>query len=464
MTAQELDTLLATAAQDTDALVLALQKRNPIVPPWENLKKQYEPLLHNIMTDVNKYPPLKVFGKDELDRVCFGLQKLAVRRWSQSLFSTPVRRNYVYDHNSTSQTEAVQLLEELLRTNCGVDKVNTERAKKLGKSCQFATVWHTYPKPTMIGEELSQFRLRATTYSEDRGYQLFPIFDENEELLCLSIMWTTDTNVAKMTTYTATATIKQYNFSKTDKWAIDEGFPRALEVFPVVYMALPEPVWGGDEGTLLVEKMEAAESYQGTYIKRNSIPTFVLDWGEKATGAKKSIAEESALDARGVIVVGKGGDFRDVTWAGATEALEARQARLRNAFFEQIQIPDTSFANMLKSNTSAENKELIFADSRASAEDFAGEFETMFFDEFEIVKKLASIMFPKYAKDFTMIAARSVITPYNVRTQLETAEIIATAPDAFSQETKIRMMGVVDDIESEKTAIAEESALTSQQI
>lgn len=464
MTAQELDTLLATAAQDTDALVLSLQKRNPTVPAWEGLKKQYEPLLHSIITDPIKYPPLKVFGKDELDRVCFGLQKLAVRRWSQSLFSTPVRRNYVYDHNSTSQTEAVQLIEELLRTNCGVDKVNTERAKKLGKSCQFATVWHTYPKPTIIGEELSQFRLRATTYSEDRGYQLFPIFDENEELLCLSIMWTTDTNATKMVTYANTASIKQYNFTKTNKWLIDEGFPKPLEVFPAVYMSLTEPVWGGDEGTLLVEKMEAAESYQGTYIKRNSIPTFVLDMGEKAANSKMSKIEESGTDARGIIVVGKGGDFRDVTWAGATAALEARQARLRNAFFEQIQIPDTSFANMIKSNTSVDNKELIFADSRASAEDYAGEFETLFFDEFEIVKKLASIMFPKYAKDFALISARSVITPYNVRTQLETAEIIATAPDAFSQETKIRMMGVVDDIESEKKAIAEESALTSQQI
>ena len=464
MTAQELDTLLATAAQDTDALVLALQKRNPIVPPWESLKKQYEPLLHSIITDPVKYPPLKVFGKDELDRVCFGLQKLAVRRWSQSLFSTPVRRNYVYNHDSTSHITAVQLLEELLRTNCGIDKVNTERAKKLGKSCQFATVWHTYPKPTLIGEELSQFRLRATTYAEDKGYQLFPLFDENDELLCLSILWVTDANVSKMVTYTATATIKQYNFSKADKWRVDEGFPKALGVFPVVYMSLPEPVWGGDEGTLLVEKMEAAESYQGTYIKRNSVPTFVLDMGERPTNSKKASIAESALDARGVIVVGKGGDFRDVTWAGATDALEARQARLRNAFFEQIQIPDTSFANMIKSNTSADNKELIFADSRASAEDYAGEFETLFFDEFEIVKSLASIMFPKYANDFVQISARSIITPYNVRTQLETAEIIATAPDAFSQETKIRMMGMVDDVESEKKAIAEESALTSQQI
>lgn len=464
LTQAELSELLANVnTTGVASLVVSLQKRNPIVPEWSYLQKQYEPLLHAIMTDVVKYPPLKVRGKPELKRICYGLQKVAVRRWSQALFSTPVKRNYVYDRKNTAQADAVQLIEDLLKTRCKIDKINTERAKKLGKSCQFATVWHTYPKPTIIGEDISQFKLRASVYAEDEGYSLYPIYDENKELVCLSISWTTDTGVARMTTFTNMETSFQYEFTKKGgDWQIMEGFPKKLEVFPCVYMAIDTPAWGGDEGTLLVEAIEAAESYQSTYIKRNSVPTFTLDVGEKAAGAQQSKTQEADDDSRGIVRVGKGGALKDVTWNNAGAAFEAQIARFRAAFFEQNQIPDTSFANMIKSNTSVENKDLIFADSRASAEDDAGEFESMMFDEFEIVKTLAGIMFPAHADALSKISARSVITPYNVRTLLETAELIATAPNAMSLETQVRLLGMVDDVEAETAAIKDDQATSSQ--
>jgi hypothetical protein len=242
-------------------------------------------------------------------------------------------------------------------------------------------------------------------------------------------------------------------------------YPKDLEIFPVLYMNTTEPVWGGAAGTSLVEQLEEMESYQGLYIKRNTSPTFTLDYGELQPGdTQKTDVAETSSDSRRIIKVGKGGNMQDVTWQGATEAIEARYQRLRNAFFEQIQVPDTSFSNMIKSNTSAENKELIFADSRAKAEDLGGEWEKMLFSEMEIVKAFAKIMFPSYSAALDLITARRVIKPYNVRTKKENAEYVATAGDAMSMGTKVRILDEVDDVEQEVEIIEAGASAQANQL
>lgn len=460
--------LLEILSKDPNTQVKEFSISSYSLPAWSDLVKDYDPMQHKIF-DVTIYPPkLNELGIDDFKRTPLALQKLAVNRIAQSMFSSPVQRQYAYDRKQTAQDEAVKLLEELYRTRNSIDATNIERSKKLNASCQVVTIWNTIEKPMQVGLNQSKFTLKHTVYSEMDGYKLWPIIDDNGDLLVFSIAYKDKSNKDYFITYINaidTAKPKVILYVKESNWIVVDQYPKELEIFPVLYMNTTEPVWGGQAGTSLVEQLEEMESYQGLYIKRNTLPTFTLDYGDLQPGdVQDTTTTETSNDSRRIIKVGKGGSMKDVTWQGATEAIEARYQRLRNAFFEQIQIPDTSFANMIKSNTSAENKELIFSDARAKAEDLGGEWEKMFFMEMEVVKAFAKIMFPSYSAVLDLISVRSIIKPYNVRTKKENAEYVATAGDAMSMETKVRILDEVDDVEQEVEIIEAGASAQANQL
>lgn len=449
------DLLLILAKPAADA-VKALKVSDYTVPKWSDLEKQYNPLKHSIW-DTVKYPPkLNDINQDDFKRTALGLQKLAVNRIAQSMFSTPVLRVYTYDRNLDSAQQAVDIIEEVLKTKNSIDCTNIERSKKLNAACEVAVVWRVKEKSMMVQGEQSKFTLSHSVYSPKDGYSLYPILDDLGDILVLSIGSTTKDNVERLYVYLNTEKPKVIVYEKKTDWVLVPDQTKDLTVFPAVYINIEEPVWGGLEGTNLVEQLEEMESYQGLYIKRNALPTFTLDYGEVIPGSPKSTTEEKSSDARRVIKLGKGGNMADVTWDGAGEAIDARYKRIRNAFFEQIQVPDTSFANMIASNTSAENKELIFSDARAKAEDLGGEWEKFFQKEMEIVKEFIKVLFPSFSTVLDTISIRNVIRPYNVRTKKETAEFVSVAGNAMSMETKIKLLGEVDDVQSEKDLITEE--------
>jgi len=377
-----------------------------------------------------------------------------VARIAQAMFSTPVERIYDYDINKESARKAVDILEKIYRVHNFIDSVNVERGKKLNASCEIVTVWKVFEKESIVEDEIIKYKLSSRTYSEMDGYSIYANTDENGELLVVSIGYKNKDNIEYRDVYINGAEgIKQefHRYVNKDKWALDDDVPqnpKPLEVFPVAHLPLPEPVWGGSAGTNLVEQLEEMESYQGLYIKRNALPTFTIDYGEPS-GTVKSSTTESSSDSRRIIELGKGGSMQDVTWEGAEKAITGRYNRIRNAFFEQVQMPDISFANMINSNTSAENKELLFSDAKAKARDLGGEWEQFFFEELEIVKKFVSIILPKYAKDLASISVRSSIKPYAVKSKKETAEYVNLAGGAMSLETKVRLLGDVDDVTQE---------------
>jgi hypothetical protein len=329
------------------------------------------------------------------------------------------------------------------------------------------SVWKVIEKstPLIIQGQSSKYWLKVEVYSEKDGYTLYPIKDGNGELIAVSIEWADNDNNAYFLTYADLDKPVGFLFTKTGSdWELLPENKKELTFFPCVYSSLQEPAWGGLEGTKIVEELEEMEAYNGMYTKRNQVPTFTLDYGEVPQGTKMAKTEESSTPFRRIIAVGRGGNMQDVTWQGAEESFSNRFQRLRNAFFEMNQTPDTSFANMIKSNTSAENKQLIFSDSKAKAEDLGGEWEVLFYHECRIVKEFAKIMFPKFSKALDQIAIRSNITPYDFKTKKENAEYVSVAGDSMSLKTKIAILGEVDDVEDEIQAIQEQQSQLSNNL
>lgn len=449
MTVEELVEILGKTPEET---VKELQVSSFNIPKWSDLLPQYDPLKHAIMNPTTYPPKLDDNNNDDFKRTPLGLQKLAVSRVAQAMFSVPTERIYNYDKDSDLEQKAVDILEQIYRVHNYIDSENIERAKKLNTSCQIVTIWKVFEQENIIEEEAATLKITHTTYSEIEGYQIFAQVDDNGILLVVSLFYKDINDVEHLDVYVNGEKPQYIAYAKIDKWAIDaEKSNPNLEVFPVVYAYLLEPVWGGKAGTILVEQLEEMESYQGLYIKRNALPTFTMDYGE--TDGNESTTEESSSDSRRIIKVGKGGKMLDVTWKGANEAITSRYNRIRNAFFEQVQMPDTSFANMITSNTSAENKELLFADAKAKARDLGGEWEKLFLEELTLLKKMAGIIFPKFATIYEGLSIRSNIRPYSIKSKIENAEYVSLGGDSMSLETKVRILDEVDDIGQEVAAI-----------
>jgi len=460
MTKEKLQEILQNPV--IDEVIEALKVSSFNVPKWADLKKEYDPLEHTIW-DENIYPPKLDTNnqQDDFKRTALALQKLAVSRIAQAMFSTPTERIYNYDKDSEVLKKAVDILEQVYRVNNYIDSTNIERGKQVNAACEAVTVWKVYDKQNLVEGEQVDLKLTHTVYSAINGYEIYANQDDNQELLVVSIGYKDADDVEFLDVYINLDTPEFRRYVKLDEWEIAEGFPVKLEVFPVVHIWIPEPVWGGEAGTNLVEQLEEMESYQGLYIKRNALPTFTIDYGD-IPGGTVSGDEESSNDSRRIIKLGKGGSMSDVTWEGADAAITSRYNRIRNAFFEQVQMPDISFANMINSNTSAENKELLFSDAKAKARDLGGEWEKMFFQELEIVKKFIGIIFGREA-DLEQITIRSQIRPYSIKSKKETAEYVALAGQSMSLNTKVSTLGEVDDINQEVETIEQEQSAQANQ-
>jgi hypothetical protein len=457
MNQNDLDVILSS---NTDEIINKLSISSFSLPTWSSLEKQYDPTKHSIF-DTSIYPQkLDENGRDEFKRTAFALQQLATSRMAQVMFSNPVKRTYSYDKTKESLKEAEAIIEELYRTQNFIDSGNVERCKKLNAACQFVTIWYTVEKPNIVAEQETKFKLKHKTYSEFDGYTIYPITDDFGELIVLSVSYKDSTDVEHFEIYTRT---NYFKYDKIDGWILNE-VSKPINVFPCSYMNIKQPIWGGEAGTNLIEQLEEMESFQGLYIKKNSVPTYYIDYGELQEGSVKSDTKESSTDARKLISVGRNGKMVAVNWDGANEAIKDRFARIRNAFFEQVQMADTSFATMINANISADSKELLFSDSKAKAKDLGGEWEIFFYEELLIVKEFAKVMFPKYVKDFDFISIRSEVVPYSVRSKKEAAEFISVGGVGMSLETKIRELNLVDDIEKEIEDIQNESSANANML
>lgn len=462
MTQAQLDLILALPMEEQ---IAALQKSSFVIPKWADLEKQYDSLQHEILTNTAKYPP-KInpqTGADDIKRTVFALQKLAVSRISQQMFSAPVKREYDFDRDKESEKDAIGILEQIYRTENSIDGSNLERSKKLNASCQIVTIWSTIEKPSKAKGEESPLTLTHATYSPMDGYSIFTQTDENGEILTIGISYKDIDEKEHFIVYISGVKPRVIKYEKLEEgWAIITELSKDLPFFPCVWSYLGQPVWGGDSGTNKVEQLEEMETYQGFYVRKNQAPLFGMDPG-KTAGTSNSTTDQKDDDARNIVRLGEGGSITGVTWVGAGVQLTERMERIRNAFFEENQFPDNSFSTLIKSNTSADNKEIVFADAKAKAIDLGGEWEKFFLNEIKIVKEFVKVMFKSTANDLDMISARTTIKPYNIRTKKDNAEYVNIAGSSMSLETQIITLDEVSDVEQEAEAIRGERSASANQ-
>lgn len=428
------------------------------IRPWSELEKEYNKKLHPVYTDKN-YRDKNKETKDgglqviRLTRIALGLQKLAVKRIGELCFGIPVKR--IWKPKNEQEQKAAKVLEAIFQKN-KIDSVNIERSNYLYASCEFVTIWYTQEQDTEYGGEKSKLKLRCKSYSPMKGTKLYPLFDEFDDMIALSIEYSRKQGT-ETTTYFETYTSERHIrwMQKGNSWEIELDEQIQIGKIAGVYQYRPEPIWEDESDN--VYEAEWQLSRQGNYLRKNLEPIWVVFADETIEMGKEN---NSGTTGRKVLKYPKDAKAGYQTWEQAIDNLKYFIETIRQNFFAQLQLPEMSSDAMKSMPMSAESRKMIFIDGQLKVTDESGMWYDTFYREINVVKAFAKKMFPKLATAIESLQVQVIITPYNITDESERINMYSDATggkQVMSQRTAIERLGYADDVDAELQKIADET-------
>ena len=447
---------ITAAGQNPGWVIAELKRKSVAVPAWAKLDEAYDVKKHPVMN--KKLYPDKVTKKgiEKVTRITLGLPKLAVKRMTELMFAIPVQRIYKSENNDEKLVGEIM---EAIFTKNRVDAMNIERGRYLFASCEAMTLWYTQEQDTIYAGEQSRLKLRSKSYSPMNGDALYPLFDEYDDLVALSVEYQrreNDTTVTYFDTYTADEHIRwKMNGGGSPEEDVREKIE--LQKIPGIYLYRPEPIYE-DEAENIYEA-EWTLSRNGNYIRKNARPNWVV-----FSDGKVKFGKEPANDnaGRNVLQYGKDDKAQYVTWQQAIESIKYHVDEIRRNFFMQLQLPDMSMENMKATPMSGEARKMMFIDAQMKVTDESGIWLEFFDREINVVRAFMKKMYPRLAKAIDSLQVEVIITPYQIRDEAERINNLSNATGGkpiMSQKTAIANLGYVDDVKEELEQIKSETTV-----
>lgn len=428
-----------------------LKKKTVAVPSWAALEKEYDPSKHPVITDPTYTDKIKGANTERVTRVTLGWMKLAVKRITEMMFGLDVLRVY-NDHNKEDQKRAAQILEAVYQKN-RINAVNTERGRWLFAACEAMTLWYAQEQPTVYAGEKSKLKIRCRSYSPfsdkaKRSEMIYPLFDEYDDLVALSIEYARQEDNATITyfeTYTADTHIRWRNSVGNPEEVLRENYD--IEKIPAAYIHRTEPIW--EDQARNVYEVEWSLSRNGNYIRKNSRPTWVVASDEDVEIGKESSNDN---DGRNVLHYPADAKYGYATWPQAIDSLKFQIEEIKREFFTQLQLPDMSMDSMKATPMSGEARKMVFIDAQMKVKDESGAWLEFFDRECNVIKALLKKAYPSLAAAFDELEVEHRITPYQIRDDNEKFTNLSVATNGkpfMSQRTAIKEAGYVDDVDAE---------------
>lgn len=445
---------ITAAGQNPGWTITELKRKSVVVPPWTELEKAYDVKKHPVMNKQLYPDKVTKKGIEKVTRITLGLPKLAVKRMTELMFAIPVQR--VYKPQNEQEKRAAEIMEAIYAKN-RVDAMNIERGRYLFAACEAVTIWYSQEQDTNYAGEPSKLKLRSKSYSPMKGDALYPLFDEYDDLVALSIEYTrreNDLTVQYFETYTADEHIRWRNAGN-----YEEEFREAIELqkIPGIYLFRPEPIWE-DEAENVYEA-EWTLSRNGNYIRKNARPNWVVFSDNKVKFGKEPANDNAG---RNVLQYGKDDKAQYVTWTQAIESIKYHVDEIRRNFFMALQLPDMSMENMKATPMSGEARKMMFIDAQMKVTDESGIWLDFFDRELNVIRAFMKKMFPRLAAAVDTLQVEVIITPYQIRDEAERIGNLSNATGGkpiMSQKTAIQNLGYVDDVEAELEQIKSETTV-----
>lgn len=424
-------------------IISSLKEKSVVVPAWKDLEKEYDPKKHPVM-DTSKYADrIEDDGSTTpVTRVTYALQKLAVKRLTELCFGIPVRRVYDIPEGRDDLQQVADVMEAIFKAN-RINSVNIERGTSLFASCESMTIWYAEMRDTNYGGFQSKLKLRCVNYSPMKGDEIYPLFDEYNDLIALSVQYRRKQGTTETTYFDTYTADKHYKWSSVGEGSNDSDSAEfelvddediAIQKIPAVYMYRPSPAW--EDTSDIVYEMEWAMSRNGNYLRENSRPLFVVFADEEIPFGQEPPANSAD---RSVLKYPAGSNAQYVTWAQSTDSLKFHVTELRQLFFTQLQLPDWSFDNMKSVPQTGESMKQMFIDAVLKVGDEEGRLVEAADREINVVKAFMKKMMPGKETLIDELDVDTVITPCML--------------DASAEEKAVASGEVVDGIRTQTDTV-----------
>lgn len=444
--------------RDAASVISDLKRKSVSVPAWAKLRDEYDPKKHPVMTDKNyrdKYNR-KTGQMEQVTRITLALQKLAVKRMTELMFAIPVRR--VYNPKDDAEKKVAEIMEAIFKKN-RINSVNNERGRYLFASCENVTLWYSQEKDTVYAGEKSKLRLRCKNFSPMNNDALYPLFDEYDDLIALSVEYTR-TEDDKTVTYFDTYTDSEHIRWRTDSGKTEEEVREAIDLGKItgLYIHRSEPIW--EDQSPNVYEAEWTLSRNGNYIRKNARPAWVVFSDEKIAHGKSAGGDNAGRD---IIQYGRNDKAGYVTWQQAIDSIKFHVEEIKREFFMELQLPDMSMENMKATPMSGEARKMMFIDAQLKVEDESGIWLEFFDREINVIRAFMKKMYPQLAAAIDSLAVEVEITPYQIRDEAEKIANLTNATGGkaiMSQKTAVANLGYVDNVDDELAQIARETTVS----
>ena len=446
-------------------IVAALMNKTIEVISWEKLEKEYNPRKHPVYTDRNYRDKVRRGKVEKMTRITYSIQKQAVKRMKELMFSIPVKRKYTT--STDDEKTAAAIMEAIFKRN-RIDALNLKRAHKLFASCEMVTIWFAQKQDTTYAGCESKLKLRCRIFSPLDGDALYPLFDEYDDMIGLSVKYSRMQGTEKITyfdTYT-----DEYHYRWADSgngWKEDmEPEPISIHKIAGIYIHRDLPIWEdqSDNGY----ELEWSQSRQGNYLRKNSRPTWVIYSDSQNVTAPKNKKQEPTDDnaGRNVLRYGKGDKAGYATWSQATDAQKLFTEELRRNIHTSLQLPDMSMEQMKATPMSGEARKMLFIDCQMKVTDESGDWLEFFDREVNVVRAFCKIMYPELAQAFETLTVTNEITAFQIDDRSQEIKDMSDATGGkpiVSRRTAIRRLKMVpeEEVEEEEKRIEQEEAMAN---
>ncbi len=451
-----------------DNIINDLTQKVNDVPSWDALKKLYEPGLHNIVADTTtRKDKIRKDGTiEKAARIPIGLEKLQVKRTNEFMFALPVNRTYSNTEENETRQAIARAIEAIYK-HARINSENKRRGLSYFASCEVLTIWYAVEQVNTLYGFPCKWKLKCKSYSPKDGVELFPYFDETDDLAALSFRYQKLVGNQKRVFFETYTADRHYKWMQDDEgWVEKVNEEIKIGKIPGIYLFREEPIY--KDLSVLREDVEYTISRNSDVIAYNAAPLL------KVIGNLIGNREEKD-EAQRIFRMESGGDIGYVSWEQAIQALSYQVKTETDLYWSQAQMPDISFQNMKDlGNIGYDARQTLFMDAHLKIGDEEGTWVEALERECNIIKAFLKQMKVEWASEIDNVGVEHIITPFQLKS--EEAEInkyvkANGGKPVISQQESIQLAGLSADpvktmeyIRNEEAEATERSVVSAMDV
>ncbi len=449
-----------------DELIAQLKSQRKIfkVDPDE-VAKQYDPKQHKVFDPqhrpdkiIKQYRGMNGAGRkataiyedvlSPVTRIAIPYQKLIVERLVGTMLGNKIK--LTEERQDGEVKESSDLFRKVKRVwkDNKMDFTNRKILRSLLSEMEVAEIWYA------IQNEYREVELKCKIVSPSLGDKLYPYFDENGSLVAFSREYQIDAEndgdmITRFDVYLKDGMISFQQ--ESDMFTFRKATNNPLKKLPVIYYCQDLPEWNDVQ-----EACDRQDKLVSNFADTND---YFASPMVKVKGTVEGFADKGEQGK--LITVSGDGDVEYLTWDSGPEAIKTEFDNTEDLIFGSMQLPNFSWSK-IKGIGNLQNAilRLFFTDPHMKAETKWEIFGI------GIQRRLNLLTTAVFALMHTKESPRNIIiepvmkpyVPENL-TEIIDALTTGTAGEAvMSQERALELNPLVEDVNSEKQRLSDESA------